>query len=248
MRQFLIVKTGSTLPALLAQRGDFEDWFISGMGLSGDKVRIVDVCKGVPLPGFNEISGVVVTGSHDMVTDRLAWSERTAEWLCRAVEAGLPILAVCYGHQLLAHALGGEVDYNPRGREMGTVDVFLTEEANGDELLGNYRSPIQVQVSHAQSVVQLPKNAIRLGWSQDDPNQAFRIGKRVWGLQFHPEFDKEIVQIYINYHREALIKEGQDPDALIRNSEDTEFGRQILKRFAQLVQSQECPFFDSIFL
>lgn len=235
MRQFLIVKTGSTLPALLAQRGDFEDWFVSGMGLSGDKVRIVDVCKGVPLSAFNEISGVVVTGSHDMVTARLAWSERTAEWLGRAVEAGLPILAVCYGHQLLAHALGGEVDYNPRGREMGTVDVFLTEEAKGDELLGNYRSPIQVQVSHAQSVVQLPKNAIRLGWSQDDPNQAFRIGKRVWGLQFHPEFDKEIVQIYINYHREALIKEGQDPDALIRNSEDTEFGRQILKRFAQLV-------------
>ena len=236
MRQFLIVKTGSTLPALLlAQRGDFEDWFVSGMGLSGDKARIVDVCKGVPLPAFNEISGVVVTGSHDMVTARLAWSERTAEWLCRAVEAGLPILAVCYGHQLLAHALGGEVDYNPRGREMGTVDVFLTEEAKGDELLGNYRSPIQVQVSHAQSVVQLPKNAIRLGWSQDDPNQAFRIGDRIWGLQFHPEFDKEIVQTYIDDHRAVLVKEGKDPDELIRNCEEARFGKEILQRFGRMV-------------
>jgi GMP synthase (glutamine-hydrolysing) len=239
MQKILIVKTGSTLPALSAQRGDFEDWFISGMGLGRDQVMIVDVCKGAPLPGFNKISGVVVTGSHDMVTDRLAWSERTAEWLRGAVAAVVPILAVCYGHQLLAHALGGVVDYNLRGREMGTVDVFLSEEAKEDSLLVSYQSPIRVQVSHAQSAMQLPKGAIRLGWSQDDPNQAFRIGEKVWSLQFHPEFDLEIVQTYIEYHREALIQEGKNPDELIRHSEDTDYGREILRRFAQIVKSQK---------
>jgi GMP synthase (glutamine-hydrolysing) len=233
--KILIVKTGSTLPEFVAQRGDFEDWFIAGMGLSAENTSTVDVCKNQPLPDPKQVKGVVVTGSHDMVTDRLAWSESTAQWLAGAVAAGVPILAVCYGHQLLAHALGGAVAYNPRGREMGTVDVFLNEEAKGDLLLTGFKSPLRVQVSHAQSVARLPEKAVLLGRSADDPHQAFRIGQNVWGLQFHPEFDKQIVQAYIAHYRDALLQEGQDPEALIRNVEETRFGREILQRFVRLV-------------
>ncbi|RPI77170.1 MAG: GMP synthase, partial [Desulfobacteraceae bacterium] len=98
MQPFLIVKTGSTLPTLSAHRGDFEDWFVSGLGIEKSRVMIVDVQNGGSLPACTEISGVAVTGSHEMVTDRLVWSEKTAEWLRGAVTAGLPILAVCYGH------------------------------------------------------------------------------------------------------------------------------------------------------
>jgi GMP synthase (glutamine-hydrolysing) len=237
MRKILIVKTGSTLPSLIERRGDFEDWFIDGMGVGPDDLLVIDVRKGQSFPELEQIGGVVITGSHEMVTDHWGWSERTAQWLRIVVAASVPVLAVCYGHQLLAQALGGKVDYNPHGREMGTVDVFLTEEAKADELLGIYRSPIRVQVSHAQSVLRLPKSAIRLGWSRDDPNQAFRIGEKVWGLQFHPEFDKEVVQAYIEYHREMLIKEGKNPEQLIRNNEETEFGRKILRRFSIIAKS-----------
>lgn len=109
MGQILIVKVGSTLPSLLSKRRDFERWILSGMQVHSGRAVIADVCDGAPLPGYDEMSGVVITGSHAMVTEHQDWSERAATWLPGAVERGVPTLGVCYGHQLLAYALGGEV-------------------------------------------------------------------------------------------------------------------------------------------
>ena len=60
-----------------------------------------------------------------MVSEREPWSERAAEWLREVAQRGIPLLGICYGHQLLAHALGGRVGANPQGREIGTVEVGL---------------------------------------------------------------------------------------------------------------------------
>ena len=129
MSRPLIVKAGQTLPEIRALRGDFEDWIAAGMRLSRSEVGVVDVCAGESLPDPATPSCIVVTGSSSMVTDREPWSEQTAQWLRRAVEADAPILGICYGHQLLAHALGGVVGDNPQGREVGTVEVALRPEA-----------------------------------------------------------------------------------------------------------------------
>ena len=133
MGKILIVKTGSTLPELQARRGDFEDWTLARLGV--DAARVVDVTRGERLPDATGFGGVVVTGSHDMVTEHLPWSERTAEWLAGAVARQVPTLAICYGHQLLAYALGGDVNDNPQGAEYGTVEVALAPEAAADPLL-----------------------------------------------------------------------------------------------------------------
>ena len=119
MTRVLIVKTGETLPAIRERRGDFEDWIAAGMGLAREAVDVVEVHREHPLPDAAEPSGIVVTGSPALVTDREPWSERTAAWLRQVVEAGTPLLGICYGHQLLAHALGGRVEQSPRGREIG---------------------------------------------------------------------------------------------------------------------------------
>ncbi|UCC87581.1 MAG: gamma-glutamyl-gamma-aminobutyrate hydrolase family protein, partial [Anaerolineales bacterium] len=107
MKKILIIKAGSSFPSLVSRRGDFEDWILSGMQISPDQAMIVDVCQAGPLPVYHAISGVVITGSHAMVTEHQAWSERTAAWLPGAIERGIPTLGICYGHQLLAYAMGG---------------------------------------------------------------------------------------------------------------------------------------------
>src|SRR5688572_21533998 len=80
-------------------------------------------------PSREGFAGTIVTGSGAMVTDRHEWSERSAQWLRDAAHDGMPLLGICYGHQLIAHALGGEVDYHPAGREMGTVQLELHPQA-----------------------------------------------------------------------------------------------------------------------
>ncbi|MCP4693269.1 MAG: glutamine amidotransferase, partial [Desulfobacterales bacterium] len=204
MEKILIVKTGETTPEILSQRGDFEDWIISGMGVEPGTVSVVDVVRGEDFPDYDAVSGVVITGSHDMVTDHLEWSERTAKWLPGAVDRRIPILGICYGHQLLAHAMGGVVENNPRGLEFGNTAVTLTGAARTDPLFKGFPSPLGVHASHTQTVRKLPEGAIHLASNAMDANHAFRIGECARGIQFHPEFDADIMIRYINTFREML--------------------------------------------
>ena len=235
MDKVLIIKTGSTFPFLVSKRGDFEHWILSGMQVEPESAIIVDVCNGFTLPGFDGISGVIISGSHAMVTEHPGWSKRTVEWLLGAVERQVPILGICYGHQLLAYALGGEVGDNPNGCEFGTVEIKLHENARGDKLFGGFSTPILAHVSHAQSVLRLPDTATLLASSDMDRNQAFVVGNSAWGVQFHPEFDAEIVIEYINQHREALLRENKNPDRIIERCFNTPHGSEILKRFVEIL-------------
>jgi GMP synthase (glutamine-hydrolysing) len=237
MGAVLVLKMGSTLASLKSRRGDFESWIIAGLGLPPGDVDVVDVPAGQPLPSVDGHAGIVVTGSHAMVTDRREWSERAAEWLRENARAGVPVLGICYGHQLLAHALGGEVGDNPRGREFGTVEVTIEESARGDELLGSFPRNVRVHVGHTQSILRLPPGAVRLASNPWDHNQAARFAPRAWGVQFHPEFDAEIVREYIRHFEGLLQEEGQDADGLRMLVEDTPVGGLILNRFSRLCQA-----------
>ncbi len=224
----LIIKTGSTLPGLKAKRGDFEDWIRQGMGLSAPHVAVVDVASGEDLPPARACAGIAITGSHDMVSERLPWSERTAEWLCGAVRAGVPTLGICYGHQLLAHALGGRVGYNPRGPEMGTTEISLQDSARTDALLSGLPRTLKVHASHSQSVLTLPPKAVLLASNPWDENQAFRIDDCAWGVQFHPEFDAGIMRAYC----------GDDGPGSCRDIGETPLAADVLRRFAAIVTAR----------
>jgi GMP synthase (glutamine-hydrolysing) len=234
LNDILVVKTGSTLPALRERQGDFEDWVISGLNMPPDRVRVVDVQAGAVLPEPGDVAGVIITGSHAMVTDHEPWSERAAAWLRRAVEQQTPMLGICYGHQLLAYALGGDVGHNPHGHETGTANVYLNEAGYADRLLGGLANPLRVQVSHQQTVLRLPPGAKRLAWSDRDAHQAFLVGDNAWGVQFHPEFNADAVRAYARDDQAILRAEGQDPAWISAQVEETIYGRRILKRFAQI--------------
>lgn len=231
VRPIVILKTGSTLPRLFP-RGDYEDWIREGLG--APDVRVCRLSEGEPLPPAELPGAVVITGSSAMVTDRLEWSERAAAWLPAVLERGTPVLGICYGHQLLAHAFGGEVGVNPRGREIGTIEVDLKPAAAHDPLLGGLGPRLVVSASHRQSVLRLPGGARHLAGNAKDPNQAFAIGARAWGLQFHPEWDHDVARVYVEERVTVLREEGLAPDALLAGVRRSDDGPTILRRFAAL--------------
>jgi GMP synthase (glutamine-hydrolysing) len=233
-----ILKLGRTYDSLAAKRGDFEHWILAGLGVSSDSFYIVDLTRGGTLPLYRRLTGVIMTGSHAMVTDDHEWVEPLVQWIPGIIARQIPLLGICFGHQLLAHALGGQVGYNPGGMELGTVSVTLHNSARKDRLLGGLGNPIRVHCCHAQSVLRLPKGAVCLGASERDPHQAFSVGHSVWGVQFHPEFDAEITCAYVDQLREDLTRQGQDPDRIMADCRDTPYGPLILRRFAGIVRNR----------
>ena len=234
-RELIIVKTGQAVPEARGDGRDFEHWFAAGLGSEAFDYRTIRVDQGEVLPPIQSLDhapAVLVTGSPAMVSDRLAWSETTAAWLTGAHGAGLPILGVCYGHQLLAHALGGKVRPNPEGRRMGRTVVEFSDQR--DPLTGAFAPSAAFNVSHLEVVVAPPDGARVIATAAHDPCHAMYFGNRSWGVQFHPEFDGPIMRAYIEARAGLLEAEGQDPAALIAELDDNPNGHPFLARFAEI--------------
>ena len=232
--KLLVVQAGTAMPEVRKRHGDFAEWFRRGLGLAPERVAIVRVDIGEGLPPPQSIAAAVITGSGAMVSERLDWSERTAQWLRTAAHAGLPMLGVCYGHQLLAHALGGHVDYNPRGREIGTVEIECLPSAADDALFGALRSQFRAHATHVQSVLQAPPGAVVLARSMLDDCQAVRYAPRVWGVQFHPEFGVAHMRGYLRERADVVGAEGLDAQHLVHDVRACPQARTLLRRFVRI--------------
>lgn len=233
----LILKTGSAQSVVPAALGDFEDWIGDGLGLNGSRIVVCDVKEGDPLPRPAELAGVVITGSAAMLTDLPAWATALVPWLAESIRADLPILGICFGHQLLAHAAGGEVIANPRGREIGTITVQLNDAARDDGLLAGLPAEIVVQATHVETVLRLPDAAVGLGCSDLDQYQAFCLGRHAWGVQFHPEMNAAAVDAYLRARAEVITAEGLDVAVLRAGVRESPHGRRILSNFGRIASS-----------
>lgn len=236
MRPLVVLKTGSKPARLAHQAGDYEDWILQAMGWPAADARVVAVHLGEAPPQPSLIRGAVITGSAAMVTEGQPWVERTAAWLRAAATDDQPVLGICYGHQLLAHALGGEAGWNPAGVEVGVVDIEALPEARTDLLLGGLPARFPACVSHRQSAVRLPPGATVLARSALEAHHAFRLGN-AWGLQFHPEFAPAVMPAYIEGFRDVLEGEGRDPAELVAALRPTPSSATLLARFAAIVRT-----------
>jgi GMP synthase (glutamine-hydrolysing) len=230
----LVVKTGHTYPEMVSRFGDFEAWVAACLDPSAATIETISPFAGEALPEPLSVGGIIVTGSHDMVTDRQPWSEMTADWIKRAVESDVPLLGICYGHQLLAHAMGGAVADNPNGKEIGTVTISLTGHGRRDRLFAGMPATFAAHACHTQSVLRLPEGATLLASSAADAHHAFAIGKRAWGVQFHPEFSAQILRQYIQRAGEELGKQGDDIRGRLAAVQETPQSRALLRRFQRL--------------
>ncbi|WP_372966478.1 glutamine amidotransferase [Marinobacter sp.] len=230
----VILKTGTTYPQIKDQFGDFDTWFVRRLS-SQLTLTVVDVTLAPPPGQPGDWHGIVVTGSPAMVSDREPWSEQAGEWLKEAVDASIPTLGVCYGHQLLAHALGGKVGYHPKGRETGTHTIRLFDSAESDPLFSNLPREFCAQLTHKQSVLELPPGAVLLGESIFEPHQAFRVGENAWGVQFHPEFTDQIMKSYLKVQQPELETEGLDPDSLLSSVKPAPDAAKLLMLFSDRI-------------
>ena len=196
-----LLKTGQTFDDLSPQRGCFEDWFSAIFGELVGEWEVVRAHQGEPLPPASAVEAVVVSGSPASVYEREAWSEASAAWLAEVIARDVPVLGVCYGHQLIAHALGGEVRRSPQGREMGAVEIERLDmregEGEGDPIFEGLPPRFSVWQSHMDEVSVAPPGAKVLARNEHTAVQAMAGGERCRTIQWHPEFDAEIARHYI---------------------------------------------------
>jgi len=232
MRKTWIIKTGTTFPDTRSALGDFDVWTRDALGLDAATVSVFDVERDQTLPDPDTCAGIVITGAHAMVTDELAWSLRLEEWIPGVVEAEVPMLGICYGHQLIAKAMGGTVGYHPQGREIGTVEIELLESCRSDRLFGGLEGTLWAHVVHAQTVIQLPRGAIRLASNAFESTHAFRLGAYTWGVQFHPEYSGAIMRSYIEALADELRAASCDAWQSLQAVRETPVAGSLLRQFA----------------
>lgn len=227
---YLLIQAGDAPASIIARAGNFDEMFFRS-GVDRKKTRRVHVESGEELPEPDTVAAAVITGSMSMVTDRHGWSEETAAWLREAHAAGVPLFGVCYGHQLMAHAFGGTVDYLAGGPEVGTFSVALTRAGQADPLFSRLPSPFRANLSHSQSVVALPPGATVLAYSDRDPHQALRYGPRAVSVQFHPEFSAEATAACLEHYAAERPNEAATFHSLLESVEDTPEATALLRYF-----------------
>jgi GMP synthase (glutamine-hydrolysing) len=229
-KKITVLRTGEPVPWVLEKRGHFHDLIASSIGPSfeGD-YQVIDV-RSEALPPPTSPDAFVITGSAANVPTREPWMLRTEAFLREVVSAGTPTLGICFGHQILAQALGGEVRKNPRGREMGTLTV---EHTGDDPLFEGIAPTFEANLTHVDTVASLPEGAVALARSSLDDFQAIRFSEACYGVQFHPEMDGEVLRAYVEARREVLASEGFPVDEMLARIHDGDAGRQTLRNFVR---------------
>ncbi len=231
-KPLVIIQMGRPPDDLRQAQGEQADWMLAALDAPDLPVRVCKPHEDEPLPALAGIAGAVLTGSWSMVTDREPWSERTAEWLRGAHEAQLPLLGICYGHQLMAHAFGGVVDFHPRGREIGQHAIEFCADVGDDALLGALPPRFLANLTHEQSVLTPPRGAQVVARSSHDPHQVLRYGPNAWSVQFHPEFSATLMAACLARRAPVFEAEGHDVAAMVAGLAPTHDARELLRTFA----------------
>jgi len=138
---------------------------------------------------------LVVLGGHMGAEDDAThpWLTPTKQLFRTAAGGGVPALGVCLGHQVAASALGGRVTPNPAGSQTGLLRVGWEEASARDALVGDLATPWRGVHWNDDVVVELPAGAVRLASAPGGEVQAARLAPSVWGVQWHPEADVDVV-------------------------------------------------------
>ena len=218
------------------------DWLTA----AGLELDVVEPWAGQSLPeDLSAYDALVVMGGPQQAydDDSAPWLPATKELLRLAVRTAVPTLGVCLGAQLLAEANGGRVALGDDGIEAGARLVAKRDAAWDDPLLADIPFTPTVVQWHEDVIVDLPPGAVLLASSSKYPNQAFRVGTRAWGLQFHVETPPEMVRHWGREYGSRVVESGRDPVALAEQAvaeldEVAACWQPVAVRFAEIAQGR----------
>lgn len=195
------------------------------------RVARMDLEEELPAPHqLSRFGGVIVMGGPMSASDTASFPNLDEErrLLAAAVEARLPVLGICLGAQLLAKTHGARV-YRVAAPEVGFGEVRLTREGTRDPVLGGETKPPVVHWH--EETFDLPSGATLLASTEMCRNQAFRIGSRAYGFQFHVEIDAELADAWALHLPDGISLDPSDREEVERA------GRRIIGRFLESVAS-----------
>jgi GMP synthase (glutamine-hydrolysing) len=188
-----ILQTGMAPDALKDDLGDYPVLFarlLAGKGLSFETYRVVE---GVFPPSVNACDGWLITGSRHGAYEDHPWIPRLEDFIRAAYAARVPLVGICFGHQIVAQAMGGQVERHPNGWAVGATDYDF-----GDKSL-------RLNAWHRDQVTQVPSMAKVIGRNAFCANAALLYDDRVFTVQAHPEFRPEFVNGLMETRGKGLV-------------------------------------------
>ncbi len=217
------------------------DCFARALQCDTEQIKVYDLLSGVPtVDQLNQVDVVLLGGSGDYsVAEGGEWLPPVLESMCELFDLSKPTFASCWGFQALAKAMGGDVVTDMSRAELGTVEVFLTDEGLGDPLFAPLGDRFLAPMGHQDCVVRLPPGAVRLASSDRVQNQAFCFpGKPIYCTQFHPELDREaLLQRVRAYPRYVESITGETIDEFAARCVETRETNTLLSRFMAQLRS-----------
>ena len=185
-----ILAAGITPDELLNQYGTYADMFVQLLGPDNPEFEfsVYEACNGILPDSVHACDGWIVTGSKFSVYEDIDWIHNLRNFVADAANSGLPMVGICFGHQLIAEALGGRVHKNPGGWGLGVHEYHPTD-AFANQLGLPQGQTMKVNAVHQDQVVKLPEGADVIACSDFCPVAGLSyFGGRVVTLQPHPEF------------------------------------------------------------
>jgi GMP synthase (glutamine-hydrolysing) len=222
--------------------------FIERCHLRPEQFRVINVVQGErpTSSDLREIDALLIggAGAFSAVED-YEWTPGLLDFVRHAVERDLPTFGSCWGHQVIARALGGRVVYDPDHSELGCGWVELTEAGQTDPLFHRFSRRFRANMGHHDRVVELPKGATELA-RNELPHQAFRLEDHpVYATQFHSELDakreRERILVYRDHYQEALPDEETVQRVLAELADTTEVDHLLYDFLTTFVARRQNP-------
>lgn len=219
--------------------GTYSESMRRAFGLRENRWFVIDASKGKFPRRISDFDGIVIGGSAEDPVEgqEKSWMKKVYKFIREAIKQEIPTLGICGGLQFTVRALGGEITFNPKGREFGSAKISLTKMGKRDPLFRGLSGDVLLQSSHKCMAKKLLPGSKLLAFSKLCPIQAIALGDKIRLVQFHPEMQRGQLRSIAIMRKSALMKEGfvnndADFEKFLRSIENTErIGRKILRNF-----------------